>query len=166
MDPAADGFAKMIEIAIPGFRHLTLEHLVLDFNGTLAVDGRLIDGVRDRMQAIGRDINIHVITADTFGGVQKSLEAIPCTLHLLPVARQDQGKRDYVRRLGSIRVAAVGNGRNDSLMLAESALGIGVIQAEGAFGGTLTSADVVCTSILDALDLLTHPLRLTATLRA
>lgn len=155
----------MIEIHIPGFKHLRLEHLVLDFNGTLAVDGRLMDGIQSRLKTLGRHLGIHVITADTFGGVRKALRGIPCTLHLLPADNQAEGKRDYIRQLGAHRVAAVGNGRNDRLMLAESALGIGVILAEGAFSGTLTSAHVVCTSILDALDLLTHPLRLTATLR-
>ena len=156
----------MIEITIPGFRRLYLEHLVLDFNGTLGVDGRLINGVQPRLQALGRQLGIHVITADTFGGVAKNLQAISCKLHLLPAENQDEGKRNYVRQLGCDRVVAMGNGRNDRLMLAESALGIGVILAEGGFSGTLIHADVVCTSILDALDLLIYPLRLTATLRA
>lgn len=35
----------MIEIAIPGFGLIQLEHLVCDYNGTLALDGALIDGV-------------------------------------------------------------------------------------------------------------------------
>jgi soluble P-type ATPase len=59
----------------------------------------------------------------------------------------------------------MGNGRNDMLMLYESALGVGIIQQEGTCAKVLTAADVVCTSILDGLDLLLHPLRLAATLR-
>lgn len=31
----------MIDIEIPGFAHLQLDHLVLDYNGTLARDGIL-----------------------------------------------------------------------------------------------------------------------------
>ena len=38
----------MLSIAIPGFKNLSLAHLVLDFNGTLAVDGNLITGVSER----------------------------------------------------------------------------------------------------------------------
>jgi soluble P-type ATPase len=60
----------------------------------------------------------------------------------------------------------IGNGRNDRLMLAESALGIAVVLGEGAAAVTLAAADVVCTDILAALALLTHPLRLVATLRS
>jgi soluble P-type ATPase len=61
---------------------------------------------------------------------------------------------------------ALGNGRNDRLMLQAAALGIALIQREGAAAQTLTSADLVCTSVLDALALLTTPKRLTATLRS
>ena len=35
----------MIDIDIPGRDHYRLEHLVLDVNGTLALDGNLLDGV-------------------------------------------------------------------------------------------------------------------------
>ena len=51
-------------------------------------------------------------------------------------------------------------------MLEGAALGIAVIQAEGAAGETLMAADVVAPGILEALDLLANPLRLVATLRA
>ena len=42
----------MLAIAIPGFRDLEVEHLVLDYNGTLAIDGRLIPGVREALGAL------------------------------------------------------------------------------------------------------------------
>ena len=64
------------------------------------------------------------------------------------------------------RVVAIGNGRNDRLMLEAAGLGIALIQAEGAASETLRRADVVCTSILDALGLLRDPRRLIATLRS
>ena len=35
----------MIAVDIPGYRELRLEHLVLDYNGTLAEDGKLLPGV-------------------------------------------------------------------------------------------------------------------------
>ena len=59
----------------------------------------------------------------------------------------------------------MGNGRNDQLMLEEAALGIAVILEEGAAAVTLSAADVVCTNIVSALELLDNPLRLIATLR-
>ncbi len=156
----------MIELSIPGFKDLRLEHLVLDFNGTVAQDGLLIHGVKSRLLGLSEQLYLHVVTADTFGAVKQAISGVPCTLHILPADRQAEGKRDYVRQLGAQRTSSMGNGRNDRLMLKEAALGICVVLSEGAFSGTLLAADVVCTSILDALDLLHHPLRLTATLRS
>jgi len=156
----------MISIPIPGYGHLQLKVLVMDYNGTLAVDGRLLEGVSERLLQLSRQLELHVVTADTFGCVQNVLGHLPCSLHILPREDQDHAKEDYVRSLGSDWTVAIGNGRNDRLMLAEAALGIGVISAEGACAATLAAADVVCRSVEDALDLLLFPLRLTATLRS
>jgi len=156
----------MKEYKIPGYKTLVLKHLVLDYNGTLAVDGNLEDGVQQLLEALSQDLEIHVITADTFGKVKSGVEGIPCRVSILPLENQDQGKLDYIIRLGSHQTACIGNGRNDGLMLKESALGIAVILNEGAAVSTLMAADVVCTSIVSALELLLNPLRLTATLRS
>jgi soluble P-type ATPase len=85
---------------------------------------------------------------------------------VLPKEDQQTGKLNYIRALGADRVVSIGNGRNDQLMLKESALGIAVILGECASTEALLSADLISTSILSALELLTHPLRLTATLRS
>ena len=155
----------MMDIDIPGLGSLHLAHLVMDYNGTLALDGRLIDGVKTRLGKLGQQMQLHVITADTFGDVAQALHGVDCQLYVLRPGLQDSAKRDYVHELGAKAVVSIGNGRNDCLMLQASVLGIGLIQLEGACGKTLMAADVVCTSIVDALDLLLHPLRLIATLR-
>jgi soluble P-type ATPase len=156
----------MLDIEIPGFGTLQLTCLVMDYNGTLAVDGRLIDGVGPRLVQLSRQLELHVVTADTFGCAQSALGQLPCLLQVLPRDNQAEAKQSYVRRLGTERTAAMGNGRNDRLMLADAALGIGLILGEGANASTLCAADVVCASVHDALDLLLFPKRLTATLRS
>jgi soluble P-type ATPase len=155
----------MMAIDIPGYGRLQLDHLVMDFNGTLAVDGYMIDGVAARLEQLSHQMALHVVTADTFGRVHQATAALPCAVHILPLEHQAEGKRDFIHSLGVEGTVAIGNGRNDCLMLKAAALGIAVVLAEGAFGQTLAAADVVCTTILDALDLLSRPLRLTATLR-
>jgi soluble P-type ATPase len=155
----------MLSLQIPGFGALTLEHLVLDYNGTLAVDGKRLPGVRDVLNALSIDLEVHVVTADTFGRAAAGLEGVACRLNVLPEGRQDQAKAGFVNRLGANHTVSIGNGRNDALMLAASALGIAVILAEGASPASLKAAEVVCTDIVSALELLRHPLRLTATLR-
>lgn len=156
----------MIALDIPGFGPLALEHLVLDYNGTLAVDGRLLPGVAEALAALAADLSIHVITADTFGLAREQLAGLPLQLHIAPVEGQAETKLAFIVGLGADKVAAIGNGRNDRRMVEAAALGIGLVQREGGAVATLAKADLVCTSILDALDLLRHPKRLTATLRS
>ena len=156
----------MLKFAIPGFGSLQLTHLVLDFNGTLAIDGRTLPGVKKRLRYLSRRLDLHVLTADTFGTVRAALAGVPCKLTILPRARQDRAKLACVRRLGARATVCIGNGRNDRLMLRAAALGIAVLQSEGTAPEALAAADLVVPDILDALDALDHPLRLVATLRS
>jgi len=156
----------MITLDIPGYRQLILKHLVLDYNGTLAVDGRLAAGAGSLLVRLAATIDIHVITADTFGKVREGMADIPCTVSVLPAGQQDQAKLDYVTELGVFEAVCMGNGRNDRLMLKAAGLGVAVVLAEGAAAETIMAADIVCKNITDALDLLLNPLRVTATLRS
>lgn len=150
---------------IPGHGVLALDHLVLDYNGTLALDGRLKEGVAETLNRLAGHLTVHVITADTHDSVRREVKGVRCDVAVIGGEDQNRQKQDFVRTLGSSAVAAVGNGRNDELMLGEAALGICLIQEEGACARTLMAADVVCPSILDALALLDTPRRLIATLR-
>ncbi len=155
----------MIEIAIPGSKSLRLEHLVMDYNGTLACDGALLPGVAKRLTALAASLTLHVVTADTFGKVIAAMRGLPCTVRILPQTGQSHAKMVYVAELGRGNTVCIGNGRNDKLMLQAAALGIAVIGPEGAALDTLHAADVITHDILAALDLLLNPLRLVATLR-
>lgn len=152
-------------IEIPDFGPLTIQHIVCDYNGTIAVDGNLLPGFTEAVNGL-KDLEIHVITADTFGVAHHQLAHTNCHLTIVPDEKQAQWKRDYVRALGADSVAAIGNGRNDRLMLSEAALGIALIQAEGAAVEALRSADIICTAITDALAYFENPKRLIATLRS
>jgi len=155
----------MLILEVPGWKELRLEHLLLDYNGTLALDGRLLAGVAERLQKLASAVSIHVLTADTFGSVHAELADLGVDVLIVPRSHQAEAKAGHLAGFGAGVCAAIGNGRNDALMLRDAALGIAVLQAEGACARTLTEADVVCSSITDALDLLLHPLRLAATLR-
>ena len=156
----------MLEIDIPGFATLRLAHLVSDYNGTLALDGRLLPGVAEALRALAPLLTIHVITADTFGIAGGELAGLPLTLTITPPDDQSAAKLAFVNGLGADSVVAIGNGRNDRLMLRAAALGRALVQREGGAAETIASADVLAASVLDALDLLQHPLRLRATLRS
>ena len=152
-------------IEIPGSTNLQISHLVLDYNGTLALDGELLEGVVERIDKLVSRLQVHVITADTHGTVKMKLNGLSCSLHIIGPKEQDRQKDAYVRSLGAEKVAAIGNGRNDGLMLKTAALGFALIQEEGASIEAVLQADIVCTDILNAFDLLLYPSRLKATLR-
>jgi len=155
----------MIAIKIPGNKTINAEHLVLDYNGTLAIDGTIISGVEEILNSLAKKINIHVVTADTFGKAKDSLKEICCSCTVLNGNNQQLQKLQFITKLDKQKVIAIGNGFNDMLMLKNAAIGIAVIQKEGASLKTLLNADIVCNNITDALNLLMNPLRITATLR-
>lgn len=151
-----------LAIHVAGHAELRLEHLLLDVNGTLTNRGALVDGVAERLAALAGTLEIHLLSADTFGTLAQVAGALGARARLVASGEE---KADVVGELGSARCAAIGNGANDAAMLHAAALGIVVIGPEGAAGGAVSSADVVCASILDALDLLLDERALAATLR-
>lgn len=156
----------MISIDIPGAnRPLCLHNLVCDYNGTLACDGSLLPDIPTLLTQLSECLNLYVVTADTFGSVREQLGRLPVEIRILPADAQDLAKEKIVSELGAAQTASIGNGFNDSLMLARAALGICVVLEEGAATRTLQNADVLCRSITDALSLFLHPKRLIATLR-
>ncbi len=156
----------MLAVTIPRRGEFELDHLVLDVNGTLACDGRLIPGVTERLARIRTALDIHLLSADTHGRLDEIARelGVPAT-RLLASEPEPEQKAAFVRRLNPARVVAIGNGANDVRMLAEAAIGIVVLGPEGLAVDALQAADVVAGTIADALDLLLYPQRLVATLR-
>ena len=155
----------MFELDIPGFGPVQLRHLVSDFTGTLSMDGRLLPGVRDRLNAIAGFMKIHILTADTFGMAKAELADVSCDIFILTGGNHDVQKEEYVRKLDAETVIAFGNGNNDRRMLKAARVGMAVSQGEGCSVEALLAANVHVTGADIGLDLLLHPKRLKATLR-
>ncbi len=155
----------MFELDIPGFGLIKLNHLVSDFTGTLSVDGKLFPGVKTRLNNIAKFLEIHILTADTFGKARAELKGINCRIHILKGRNHDIQKKKYVEKLGTRKVIAFGNGNNDRKMLKTAKIGIAVCLNEGCSTDAIKSADIIVKSTADALDLLLKPKRLKATLR-
>ena len=96
----------------------------------------------------------------------KQQHCLGANLTVLEPGSQAEAKLAYVQELGPQRVVAIGNGRNDRLMLAAAALGVAVSSLEGTAVEALMAAHVYLPSVHEALDLLEKPLRLTSTLRS
>jgi soluble P-type ATPase len=151
-----------LALSIPGLAELVLEHLLVDVNGTLTNRGELLDGVEARLGRLSNALDIRLVSADTFG----TLNTIAARMNVSAVrASTGEDKLRLLDELGRQRCAAIGNGANDALVLEAAALSFAVIGSEGASSSALRSADVVCASAADALDLLLDPKALSATLR-
>jgi len=156
----------MIEIDIPGFGEAKLKHFVTDFSGTLSLDGHILTKLKDRLDKLAEEIEIHILTADTHGKARDELRGIKGHIQLLsPGVREDDRKEDYVRRLGAAGVVAAGNGNNDRKMLKAARIGIAVCIGEGCAADAIKAADIMVFRAEDAFDLLLKPSRLKATLR-
>ena len=153
-------------IEIPGREQIEIKHVIFDYNGTIAIDGKLIKDVKAKINQFAETIHFHVITADTYGTVAAELEGVNCTLVNLSSSAQFKRKTDYLNHLGANHTLSVGNGYNDKALLKQSRLGIALIQAEGVCTETLLSSDIVCLSIMDVFAYLETPNRLKATLRS
>lgn len=150
---------------IPGLGNLELNHLVLDFNGTIARDGQLLSNLDRTIVQLADKINLHVITADTGGTVSHELAGLPCVLKIIECDDEAEQKAAYVRSLGAEHTICFGNGANDCLMLKEAKVGVAILEGEGMAVTTMNNADIVCRSIYDAFGLLMVQQRLIATLR-
>ena len=159
----------MIRVEIPGREPLDIAYVVMDYNGTVAVDGLLPDDVAERIGRLSGDVEMYVLTADTFGTVAAQCASLDVHVETFPREGAAECKERVVDGLlarADGAVVCLGNGLNDIRMFDCADLSIAIIGQEGACAALLAHADVVVTSPVDALDLLLKPGRLKATLRS
>lgn len=155
----------MIELNIPGRGIVRLRHLVCDVNGTLALDGRLIDGVDRALLSLRDRLELHLLTADTHGKQAEIDQRLDVRADRVLLGDEAGAKAAFIRRLGREHVVAIGNGANDAAMLYEAAIGIAVLSPEGTSAEAIQAADIIVPDIASAFELLERPMRLVAGLR-
>jgi soluble P-type ATPase len=155
----------MIRIEAPGRDTLEIENIVFDLNGTLTVDGRIHPKTKDKINLLAKRTKVYIMTADTRGDSQTVLQKVRAEIVLIEGDDTGKAKEEFVKRLGSARTVAVGNGHNDRLMVKEAGLGLSVLGREGTSSETVKNSDILFASIIDALDFLLKPLRQKATMR-
>lgn len=85
-----------IEIELPGEPPIVLTHLVLNFTGTLSFDGKLLPGVGEALKELSKQLNITILTADTFGTAKKSLKNLPVEVRVI---KNGQEKAKYINSI-------------------------------------------------------------------
>lgn len=150
-----------MEAEIPGRGRLVVQHVVLDFNGTLAFDGHVSGETEQLLHRVTQQYQVIVATADTFGTASAYADKWGIRRHIV---QNGQDKEALVQSLKG-GACAIGNGANDRPMFQAADLAIAVMGGEGASWEAMSAADVVVSRIEDALALLLNPKRLIATLR-
>lgn len=145
-------------VDIPEFGTLTLNKILLDLNGTITNGGILIEGVVERIKKLTDQYEVLLLSGDTNGNAATIAKKLGIELEVV------KSSADKQQRCSDTTVA-IGNGSIDRDMLKASALGIVVVEKEGASVVAINNADIVTSSINDALDALIYPNRLIATLR-
>ena len=93
----------MKRVEIPGHAPLELAHLVLEAKGTLTNRGTLVEGVPARIEALSRELEIHLLSAETLGTLAEVARSVR--------ARAEVVRDDGARPRGDASALA-GRGRN------------------------------------------------------
>ncbi|MBU5227220.1 HAD hydrolase family protein [Clostridium senegalense] len=156
----------MIIVDIPGYKSIGIKNVVFDFNGTIAEDGVLIEEVKEKIKELScEDVNIFVVTADTYGTVEKQCMELPVKVKIFNKDDACEDKKKIVQELVRDSTVAIGNGKNDIEMFKNSIISIAIIGKEGCFTKAVFQADIVVNNIVDAIDLILKKNRVKATLR-
>lgn len=155
----------MILYEIPGRDNIEIENIVFDYNGTIAINGKLIDEVKESLNTLAKQVDIYILTADTYGTVQKACEDIDGKILTFPKEDAGKSKKEVVENLGGQKTICIGNGYNDIFMFEESILSIAIIEGEGASGKLLSKADIVVRNIIEGINIILNKNMVKATLR-
>jgi len=155
----------MLYYNIPGRGKIEIENVVMDYNGTIAVDGKIVEGVKGLIQKLKDCVNVYILTADTYGTARNECKDLGVNVMTFPNENAGIYKKEIVRKLGGNKTLCIGNGYNDIPMFKESILTIAVIEGEGACSKLILNADIVTKSIIDAIELILNENRMKATLR-
>jgi P-type E1-E2 ATPase len=154
-----------MHIEIPGYMTYELKYLLLDYNGTIALDGKMNDSVKKLIREIAKELDVFVLTADTHGTAASECAGLPLTLKTFPTDSAMNSKLEILQSLDKNSCCTIGNGRNDILMCKNAALSICIMGEEGCCSKLIEHTHVTVKSIEHALELLLKPKRLIATLR-
>lgn len=155
----------MLVYNIPGIGKIEIENVVFDYNGTIAVDGKLIDEAKELIIKLKEYANIYILTADTYGTVKKECMELGVEVLTFPKEMVCLSKKEIVEKLGAEKTICVGNGFNDIEMFKICKISIAVMENEGCSGKLLAYSDIVTKSIKDAINIVLSKNRMKATLR-
>jgi soluble P-type ATPase len=154
----------MIPIQRPGQDPIEIEFILIDFEGTLALDRRVHPKAKDKINLLSKRTRIYIMVKAEKEMVEEKLKKVKAEILYTAEGETSKRKLQLLHQLGAAKTVAIGNGMDDAPILEEAALGICVMGKEGTSSEAFIKSDVVVSNILDALDFLLKPLHQKATL--
>jgi soluble P-type ATPase len=159
-----------ILIDIPGLGDRVIHTVICDYTGTLSCRGQLVPGVKEQLSQLMTRVDLHVVTADSYGTAGSQLAGIVMPYRLQKQeGLHDFEKQEFAEKFALQHVAALGNGNNDRLLLKRvkeaGGLAIAVDNGEGCAVDAVMSAHLLIVGAVNALNLLLEPKGCKATLR-
>lgn len=152
-----------MKYTIPEVGEIELNKIVLDLNGTLAVNGSLVPGVKEKIAELRKlGFEMTLFTGDQRGNAKDLCEDLDINLK---IAKTGQEKREAMKDFPKENTVAIGNARIDIGTFENARFSIATLQAEGIHTEILNHVDVIVPSIIDAFDLLLDVNRMAATMR-
>ena len=96
----------MLKYDIPGLGEINIENIVFDYNGTIAEDGELIEGVGELLLELKNYCNVYILTADTYGTVREKCRQLGIVVKTFPVEKASDYKKEMVINLGAEKQSA------------------------------------------------------------
>lgn len=146
-----------------GVGEIELNTIILDLNGTLAVNGKVVEGVKERIAKLKElGFKILLFSGDQRGNAAQIVQELGIELQR---ATTTEEKEALTLKLDCEKTVAIGNARIDIGTFKPCKLRIGTLQAEGIHSAILQYIDVLVPSICDALDLLLNESSFNATMK-
>ncbi len=147
----------------PNNSELFIETIVLDLNGTLAVNGKVSEETKSRILKLkSMAYRLVLISGDIRGNASVIAEDLEIELFL---GANSQEKAEQMQQFDKDKTAAIGNARIDIGTFDNAAISIATLQSEGIHSGIINHVDLIVPSIDDALNLFIDIKSLEATLR-
>ncbi|MDM8533466.1 ATPase P [Clostridiaceae bacterium HSG29] len=152
-------------INVPETGKYEIENIVFDYNGTIAINGEIINGILEKIVKLAESFNVTIITADTFNTVKRAFKNTDVNIHIIDSIDGTIQKKEFVEEVGSNKTIALGNGRNDELMLKEAIISVAILNDEGVSLKALNNADFLLKDINHFFEMIEEPKKLVAILR-
>lgn len=135
---------------VPEVGEIEINTIVFDLNGTLQVNGKIPDGVKEKLSKLKtKGFHLVFFSGDARGNASDIAKELGIEFRKCVSGER---KEEEFLTFDVNKTAAIGNARIDIGKFKHAKLSIATLQAEGIHAEILKYVDVIVPSINDALD--------------